>query len=92
MKNESKRTPGEWEFDGKRQIKHADGIIAIIEPLYLANPNEAKANAEHIVKCVNSYDEMVAALQDAKDYFSVCDKNCIPVDLFKKIKSALKNS
>jgi hypothetical protein len=39
-----------------------------------------------------NHDKLLEALEAVNDYFNVCDKNCIPIELHKKIKLSLKKN
>jgi hypothetical protein len=82
MTQETKHTPTPWHAISQGTahfISQASdeefrfAIAKVFEQTYhpdgpSAAWHEAKANAKHIVRCVNAHDELVAALQSIKDW------------------------
>jgi hypothetical protein len=73
----SKHTPTPWEVNGQMIVKDCyNEVIADVEaswqfnfpPKRRVNRDICNANAEHIVKCVNSHDELLEALKQALSY------------------------
>lgn len=95
-------TKGEWKVDNSDEnclliYSNSPGIIAYVEQDQ-DNELPIKANAEHIVKCVNSHSDLVAALQDIQSYIEESKSNFdeigedYPLDygyLLSEINSAL---
>ena len=52
---------------------------------------ECEANVKLIEKAVNNHTKLVDILDEVKDYFDVCDKNGIPLPLYKKVKQLLQS-
>jgi len=53
----------------------SEGICVVITPHDTGYKKELptrEANANHIVKCVNMHDELVAALKECREYFDGC--------------------
>ena len=77
VKTEKKSLPsmGTWnvvlgsnrQFSNRRQVNAGDRKIFVIED-YTGNEQEAEANAEYIVNCVNTQDQLISALQDLTKY------------------------
>lgn len=79
MKNESKHTQGEWKLSGlvmtndKTEIHTEDRVhcqfidskFAITKPAlaFGATKEEAEANAQRIVKCVNLHDDLIHTIR-----------------------------
>lgn len=65
----SKHTPGPWNWkvDGASLpiITHKSGIIALVKDPGSGDWDEVEANAEHIVRACNAYDDLLAAAQNA---------------------------
>lgn len=75
MTNETKHTPGPWALDEyksvvdeKGQTVLANGFSMVMS--YGEDQKVAKANAAHIVKCVNMHDELVEALKLADGFLA----------------------
>jgi hypothetical protein len=73
----TKHTPAPWKYRKARNVERPFIIIDCtkINPYFVAELNggcddTAKANAEHIVKCVNLHDELVAGLMDAHPHIA----------------------
>jgi len=72
MSETAKHTPGPWfvDEDDPHSLYAPDGDADpwfVAEAAYDCGPDvSGKANAAHIVKCVNAYDELVGALQRAE--------------------------
>jgi hypothetical protein len=67
-----KHTPTPWEFRDNGSDNGLDPCFCVVgEPReYGLVDHFATENAEHIVKCVNAHDEIVAAL---KAYADICE-------------------
>lgn len=50
-----------------------------------------KANALHIVKCVNSHEELISLLYEVKNYFRMTEKEDMPL-FMEDINKALTNA
>lgn len=62
MKNE--HTPTPWSYSDERGLTGPDNqIIACIIDSRATTQEEQDSNAAHIVRCVNSHDELLAALK-----------------------------
>lgn len=59
---QTKHTPTPWESGGCCVWQKNGDMIADLAPC-MKNPNETEANAEFIVRCVNSHDALVEAIQ-----------------------------
>ena len=88
MTHENKHTPAPWVttfeegtpfFHGVYQLdKNGFEGEAVTYVTDSTNHQRAQANAEHIVKCVNLHDELLEALEHARDCLPA---NCHPDDL-----------
>lgn len=103
MNSTPAHTPTPWTF--RPEAKDEDGEPAFFS-IYdsrgreVANTaggnfptNIEKRNAEHIVRCVNAHDELVAALRDAIRVMDEGEEDQLPPDLyfqvFKNARAAL---
>jgi hypothetical protein len=57
------RTPTPWKARTNNSIEGSDSRLVAMPPSFARRKETSKANAEHIVKCVNAHDELVAALK-----------------------------
>jgi len=64
---ETKHTPAPWSIDQYRNILGADGHLLVVTgvatPIGPRN-QQSEANAAHIVRCVNSHEQMRRALEE----------------------------
>ena len=67
-------TPTPW-----KAYQNALGIWSISTDSELIGQIWRHFNAEHIVKCVNSYDKLVEALKEAKEWLSEEYPTCEPL-------------
>ena len=80
MSNKTKHTPTPWRvIKNGRIVWHKGGDIGEIV-VRSGNYDEAQANAEHIVKCVNSHDALIEALKGLVDWV-MFNTDAIPYDL-----------
>ena len=95
----SKPTPTPWTVYDNIGRKSELGITASAAPCIIAVmgnqrewPIEAEANAAHIVRCVNSFDDLVAALEYAKEILESYKNTRVGVHdaAIEKARAALK--
>ena len=67
-----------------------EGIIAS-NGSFWGTDSEAKANAEHVVKCVNAHDELLEALERAKGYLKT-SKNARQSGAYEQVLTAIKKA
>lgn len=106
MTNETKHTATPWEVLPERGSYDINGAINpvmvgvrhTVGQENIANcadhPN-AKANAAHIVKCVNAHDDLVEALEQTKRFIEFMPKGIgrgAASPLMQKIEAALKKA
>lgn len=110
MTNETKHTPAPW-FSGEVSRTYDDGIeyinisagdgchvCKVSSREFEEGGSQNKANADHIVKCVNLHDELVEALLPIANIEIILDKPddediCfVSYGTIKKIKETLKKA
>lgn len=89
-----KHTQTPWEL-GYKNDEYSKDELVIVGPPEMIDGEEMKEvicgtimedlNAQHIVKCVNSHDELVALLEESLIFLT--DHN----DLYRRIESALQS-
>lgn len=88
MTNETKHTPTPWVHkDGEVYEENDFKIFDAYNSDFLYE--EDKANAAHIVKCVNMHDELVEVLSKFMDFK---DSDYVPNNMFKRAEEALKKA
>ena len=105
----SKRTPGKWELENikssdkhtlvYRRIKAKSKVIGFAGVYDQKDKQEAKANAEFIVKACNNHDSLVSALKWANSFIinygnerhlSEHPSQCSHCELLEEIGQALE--
>lgn len=87
-----KHTPTPWYYDQEEaeiRCEERDYLIANIEPQDITEPEDL-FNGEHIVKCVNAYEGLVAALRECMDFMPNKGTNIISWQVYQRAKEALK--
>ena len=89
----TKRTPTPWNNDlFPFAVDGKDGIlIADCSDIACRNDEVQNANAEHIVRCVNSHDELVEACNHVIDNLSQESEEAWEVEL-SVLRQALKHA
>ena len=66
------------------------GPIAIVRPVS-GDCDTARANAEHIIRCVNSHDDLVKACEYVMKWFAAWSVECGPAEdeLFERLQAAI---
>lgn len=71
MTHETKHTPAPWKLGAsKTTVVGGEGDYAIAACATQYPPDESpEANAAHIVRCVNSYKDLLYALENITDHY-----------------------
>ena len=72
MTTKQERTPGPWRVEDGTIMAGSLEVAALCDDFDWFTPNH-EANASHIVHCVNTYDEIVGALEDVIAEFGSFD-------------------
>ena len=66
-------TPTPWRVDGADIVSPSEcAVVATVQWCGEGRDGESDANAAHIVRCVNAYDDLVAALTAAQEFLQTC--------------------
>lgn len=101
MTNETKHTADArpWHIETHpenseiKYIRFGDG--GLLDEVCVLYSSNAKANAAHIVKCVNAHDDLVEALEQTKRFIEFMPKGIgrgAASPLMQKIEAALKKA
>jgi hypothetical protein len=91
--NKSHHTPTPWLVDEPWQIwAESIGEYVAITDVEGDGRTPYAANAEYIVRCVNSHDDLVEALQDLYEWLDSTQLGELPRASLSKAKAALKKA